>query len=360
MQIDFHFSVTYTVARMAGFNHDDAHTVAYASQYVDDATNSGQIRFDNGAMYNRVSSAHKMLDYRNLADLANHYVWIPFHFLPGNGGLPPGENPEGSFIEKIVCRPNSVVAQDMVDTCISHKDKPYSLQLLGITSHVLCDTYAHQGFAGVTHEINRISKITDDDPNNGSIIARLSEFFGDIFDRKASKIISDVSPLGHGAALSNPDLPYLTWSYKDWKGNTVDRDNSTDFVNAADTLYQVYRQYLGLDVSPMSDENRQRLLSNFKSFTDKEGDKRNEKWIDALTAGKLGFDVPQLSYAGKGRNSWKYQAVGTEKEIDLATDEFSYSPDFLNSKWKLFHDALQLHRYYIIHDILPKYGICVA
>ena len=49
MQIDFHHGVTYTVARLAGFAHRDAETIAYCSQYVDDATNSGATRFDNGA-----------------------------------------------------------------------------------------------------------------------------------------------------------------------------------------------------------------------------------------------------------------------------------------------------------------------
>jgi len=41
--------------------------------------------------------------------------------------------------------------------------------------------------------------------------------------------------------------------------------------------------------------------------------------------------------------------------MDLNPEEFIYKPEFLKSDWKLFHDALQLHRYYIVHDILPKY-----
>ena len=103
MQIDGHHTLTYIVARLAGFNHNQASNIAYSAQYVDDATNSGTIHFKNGAMYTRISSAHKMLDYRNTDELANHQVWIPFHFLPGNAGKPAGENPEGSFITKLVC-----------------------------------------------------------------------------------------------------------------------------------------------------------------------------------------------------------------------------------------------------------------
>jgi len=58
--------------RLAGFDHQEANTVAYCAQYVDDATNSGLISFDNGALFSRISSAHKALDYRNFRKLANY------------------------------------------------------------------------------------------------------------------------------------------------------------------------------------------------------------------------------------------------------------------------------------------------
>ena len=32
----------------------------------------------------------------------------------------------------------------------------------------------------------------------------------------------------------------------------------------------------------------------------------------------------------------------------------------LTTKWKYFQDALQLHRLTVLHDVLPKYGICVG
>ena len=145
MQIDFHHTATYVIARYAGFAHRDAEIIAYCAQYVDDATNEGTTHFDNGAMYHRVASAHKMLDYSNFKKLANHQVWIPFHFLPGNGGLRAGENPRGTFIDKIACKPNSCVALDMVVSCIREQDTPYGLHRLGITMHVYADTWAHQG-----------------------------------------------------------------------------------------------------------------------------------------------------------------------------------------------------------------------
>lgn len=62
MQIDFHHAVTYVLARLAGFSGDESEIISHASQYVDDATNDGTVKFTNGAMYSRISSAHKIID----------------------------------------------------------------------------------------------------------------------------------------------------------------------------------------------------------------------------------------------------------------------------------------------------------
>ena len=67
---------------------------------MDDATNSREIHFDNDAMCYRISSVHKILDYRNSKELANHPVWIAIHFLPGSDGKPARARHTGSFIKR--------------------------------------------------------------------------------------------------------------------------------------------------------------------------------------------------------------------------------------------------------------------
>lgn len=363
MQIDFHHAVTYIVARYAGFAHREAEVIAHCAQYVDDATDSGIINFKNGAMYHRMASAHKMLDYRNLEALANHNVWLPFHFLPGNGGKPMGENPDQGFIQKIVCTPNSPIAQDMVRYTIATQDELYGLHRLGVAMHVYADTWAHQGFAGVCHEINNISMLDDQDQPDKSFFGKLKIKFGDQFDLQAGKFIGDKMPLGHGAALSFPDRPFLKWSYTDSQGNKVVRDNPKDFLEAADHLCKAMQRYRARNaeatVSGLDALAKQKLSTLFSSITDEEGEDRHKKWLEKIAQGYFGFPAVNLEYQAKDQGSWKQQATGTPL-TDLSGVKYDYTPSFLGSDWKLFHDAVWAHRFDVIYDILPKYGICAA
>ena len=190
MQIDFHHGTTYVLARWAGFPHKKAEIVAYASQYVDDAVQSGMIDFSNGAKFERRSSAHKIIDDLNFNDDANRQAWVLFHFLPGNQGLPVDGGKDLSFIKTLVCCPDSYVAREMLAECITEKRRPYSLLRLGITLHVYADTWAHQGFAGVKDDINSVQLQADTETEN--------------FKSRSLR----ASPLGHGMALSYPDHPW--------------------------------------------------------------------------------------------------------------------------------------------------------
>jgi hypothetical protein len=354
MQIDFHHGVTYVVARLAGFSHEQAAIVGYSAQYVDDATNEGLIRFDNGFLYNRISSAHKMLDYRNCQELANHHVWIPFHFLPGNGGLPQGQVAPGTIVDRLICRPNSPVAQDMVRACIADREDPYALHRLGITMHVYADTWAHQGFAGINDPVNDADDLIDATGKpDRNLVDRLTSFF-----------IGEALPLGHGAVLGHPDKPYLKWGYTNGRGEKIWRDNPKDFLTAAEHLCCVMQRYrLGnweAKVPGLPARDRELIAQMITQITDKSGTERHRQWQSAIASGQFSFGSANISYIAKGKGSWKYAALGTEAAVDRGDEVYAYRPEFLSSDWKLFHDALQVHRLYVLHKLLPKYGICAA
>jgi hypothetical protein len=321
MQIDFHQSATYCIARLAGFSHQEAEVVAHCAQYVDDATHAGLIHFDNGALFQRTSSAHKKLDYRNFEALANHLVWIPFHFLPGNGGLPAGQDPEGKFIHKLICRPNSPVAQEIVRECIQHQPQPYALHRLGIVMHVYADTWAHQGFAGVNHQVNQVSDLVDDQGNpDREHRDRVEKYFQkNILEQIASWFVSEALPLGHGAVLSHPDKLYLRWGYTNGLGETIKRDNPTDFLCAADHLCQWMQRYrLGdpdAEVPGLPTQDKELMDRMFRTITNSDGKERHHQWLATIRAGQFSFGSVDLVYIPKGRGSWKHQALDTESEV---------------------------------------------
>ena len=373
MQIDFHHAVTYVAARLAKFPVKDAKIISYSAQYVDDAVNSGTIKFRNKAMYSRINSAHKMVDYRNFEELANHFTWIPFHFLPGSGGKKTGTNPGSSFIHKLVCTPDSHVADDMVRSCIHSQKRDYALHRLGITMHVLADTFAHQGFAGINHKINEVSdikKIDSDKETDNSLLDKITDYFGDLFDTVANTVVSNALPLGHGSALTCPDMPFLKWEYTNGLNTKIKRDNTQIFMDAVVRIHEAmvcYRKqdpdYVLVDKDKISQNNLDQIKQNFLSFDDEEGEDRHQKWLTSIANGDFSFakkNKEVFSYTPKGMGSWKHLSLDTKKEIETKKECFRFTPEFMDSDWKLFHDALQIHRIDIIRNILPKYGICAA
>lgn len=393
MQIDGHHAGTYVTARAAGFSHEEAEIVAYSAQYVDDATNGGAIYFhDSEYMYSRIASAHRMLDYNNLVELANHLVWLPFHFLPGNDGLPAGEDPSGGEAAKLICRPDSQVARDMLRASLADRDSSRSLHRLGITMHVYADTFAHQGFIGAMHEANRVQNLRSDTPGadqrlrDSTLRMMKKAIWGNL---KAVALVIGKSvqlmlqerkwpinywldflksePLGHGSAKSYPDQPYLTWQYEAYDGLTIKRNNPEIYSQAFDMMTRAMRAWRMRDEKMelekhegINDKDRAVIDGLIRALDDPNGKRRHERWLEAIAAGRFSFGAAQLSYVHKGENSWKYSALGTKRYRDTGIERYPYTEDFLESDWKLFHDAVQAHRSDIVHEILPRYGICAA
>ena len=345
MQIDFHHAATYAMARLAGFDHAEAHVIGGAAQYVDDATHAGVIRFTDGSAYSRLSSAHKALDYRNFQALAQARVWIPFHFLPGNGGYTADIDPPGGRPVKLVTVPDSPPARDMIRACIEARRRPWGLHRLGITMHVYGDTWAHQGFCGIRHELN---DVTDVRLGDGSEALSLK-------NRLAGWFAGEMLPLGHGAVLSFPDRPYLRWSYLDWRGERVHRNNPADYEVAAERMMQaMYRWRVGdadADAPGLSVPDRAALRALIAM--EKEEHERHTAWLAAIREGAFSFGKAKERYAAAGEGCWKHIALGSAEE----EDRYPRGAHFPTSDWKMFHDALQEHRFDVLHSVLPRFGL---
>jgi hypothetical protein len=350
MQIDFHHAVSYVAARLAGFNHGDADILAYCAQYVDDAADGSCVRFGNGSHFQRISSAHKIVDLRNLDEVHNQLVWLPFHFLPGNCGMAPGQSPNGDFIRKIVCTSNSLIVKEMLSAAIADNEKPYKLHRLGITMHVYADTWAHQGFAGVIDEINRVDKARE--TGSAAVIGDLHEFLCDVLD-------NSITPLGHACAQVFPDLPFLQWEYWNGMGQKIVRNNTDLFCEAADSMCRAMQEYRrrkdpAVIVSGIDGKDMAVIKGLFSSLTSQDEKKRHSAWINAINEGVFSFGPAEISY---DEESWEHEALG---DADEERGDYKYNAGFLTSNWKLFNDALQLHQFTVLRDILPAYGICAG
>lgn len=373
MQIDFHLGVTYVMSRLAGFNTEQANIIASSAQYVDDAIHDGTIFFDNGSFYNFISSAHKMLDYRNFKKLANYHCWIPFHFIPANETLSGNTQDVPDFIQRMICRPNSVIAKELVQSTIQSAYKPFGLHLLGVTLHGYVDTWAHQGFAGVSHQVNQTQDILDSDGRRD--IQRQDHrdryfkkghhrpLWKKMADFIAANLISETNPIGHGTVLSYPDQPYLNWKYINWRGEIITRDNPSDFTTAAYEMFQVltaFRKQLGLNANHLKDEDFSIIKKNLRQFADQDGMVRLEKWYQSIQNGHFSFGQDTWHYHEEGEKSWLYESLGFSSHDEFAFEDVKFREQFLNSNWKHLHDALFLHRFHLFHEILPKYKLCAA
>lgn len=393
MQIDGHHTGTYIAARLAGFGHEEADIISYAAQYVDDATNEGPIVFaDSPFLYARIASAHSMIDYNNLIEVRNHLAWLPFHFLPGNGQLPAGETPDGGEIGKMACRPDSHIARDMLQMAFLDHDHSRALYRLGIAMHVYADTFAHQGFIGALSIGNRVDEMTSGNKTLDKAIHDASE--KELLERLWSKVKAIVQlvwtslqvafreckspfkywtdffrdePLGHAAADTFPDQPYLTWQYRDWQGRLIQRNNPETFMTAFNMMVKAMQAWRAgdgtMDLSKhpgMGAADAAALEALVRTVIDPVGKKRHDEWCTRIAQGAFSFGPATLTYKPKEAGSWKEAALGTIKKEDTGYETYPYSPAFLDSHWKRFHDALQAHRSDVVHEILPRYGICAA
>ena len=185
MNKSFHYYCIRVLAEKAGFEPENAQTIAFASQYTDDSTEFGKIIITNipdDFEYPRLNRSKNEFDpictahsakswFSKLWKWAKFYlktdvqrkVLMPFHFLPPEI-LSSGNRDRFDFITK----PNSPLANLIVDdalTCLSQATATtheYSLIKLGIALHTYADTWSHDGFSGrhnsLENDIERIQK----------------------------------------------------------------------------------------------------------------------------------------------------------------------------------------------------------
>ena len=373
MQIDMHYYCTFAMARAAGLSGEDSRIIAIAAQFVDDNAGKDTITFRDGARLDVDATAHHVFDVANIDPEDQRHVWVPFHFIPGNEG--------NEYTERLICRKNSAVVRELVDHHVRLSEKSYYLPLLGITAHVFADTFSHYGFSGVSSRKNRVDMETFQVVNGNRFdeglhrhIREKEERFRQRYGREGGflpnikrlwqSVKSEVAEtgsgaLGHGAALTYPDRPYMHWQfeYEDRAGvgrdGIQDRNNPETFLEGAQALHAMFREVREFRDVDGADNGREwgTIADRVKEIIERPGRKaeRVGYWQEAAGSGDL--------HEGPGERIPNYEDHDwNEQREHLAEDRASSSAVFQRPVFQ-FYQAAAAHRVYVLRDLLPGHGL---
>ena len=376
MQIDMHYYATACMARAAGFDAMDAGIVAWAAQHVDEHGEELKVRmFSEDADYESdmpavnvrsTATAHHVLDVKNILGDDENRVWVPFHFLPGGQG-PTREH-------RLVCQIDSDIARDVLRTAVSrHRwlnkskaahvsmrsipidmDRLISLMRIGTAVHAYMDTFAHYGFSGVRSDLNEISDLRklNDARSDDEQLAKFQRRYGDEMGRakseddrsflrklwtaaKSGGAENLTRALGHGAALTHPDQPYLEWEFtREATGKVERRNNLETFGRACAAVARELR--MSFNFNKRDDDFLPEKPDVLRDILARRVDKhrRSAIWQEYHKA-RFGAELEDY------------------EEVNRRCQGYKESPTLMAA----FCVAAEAHRAYVMHDLLPKHGI---
>lgn len=360
MQVDFHHTGIYALCRLAGMKSVYAEKVAYASQYVDDAVYAHALKFTDGGIFHQTRTAHHQLAIIRIIDVNDAFnVWLPFHFLPSGNGA--------SSAKKLITRPDSDSFTYLKEQVILAGEEDYGLYWLGIFLHLYADAFSHQDFKGFYDQHNRVELV--EAPDRVLWKDRMINYLARTF-------APSLAPIGHACAAKNPDIPYVVWTYR--RGSQeIKVDNLQErYIPALDSIFKFLLRFLQ-ENKPYGNPTTGALLEENKgkmvSLLEIEGTykKRHNIWLEKIHQNYFSFiDFNEIDRSlGYSRKTWFREAVQTEKargmikRLENIAYNFYYfrkRKGFDNSNWVLFMRAAAIHKYRVLHEILPECGLDIG
>lgn len=372
MQKDFHYYCLGVLARAAGFSPADALTIAYASQYVDNAVESEPITVgDNGLRFDPVRTAYFGL--HSLEWSMHKRVYIPFHFIPPE----PFAGSPTSF--DFVTQPDSPFARLLLQAASMLDGSGASHQRLcaiGIALHTFADTWSHQGFSG-----RRATSAAGIRENDAEKLAICQD---GVWKEAGFSLLDLFTPeVGHVEAGFLPDLACCTWRCEHNKQLQPGRDNLTAFMQAAETIYSWLRDQTGSEwvasipweqVGPrieklLAEPSPDAALWN-RTAQNKDLERRCAMWEAAFARDPDFFYDPAQGVFEPyhfDKMAWRKEAFsipGAGLEVEdtgLEWEELSRSqlmelhyqigPHFWESRWVSFHRAALKQRHLVLENL---------
>ena len=324
MQKDFHYYGVFVLSNLAGFSQDEAKTIAYSSQYVDDSTDSKQIRIGD-YVYDTVRTAHGGI--RSFKWNVHKKIYFPFHFLPPQ----PVSGKEFSY----VTQPDSPFAHLVVDEAIADHSE-LRLYRIGIALHTFADTWAHQNFSGRKHIENDVRTIDCYEQDKWQALRRPWDFFLDLLRAR----------VGHLQALEHPDYGYENWRYKNYKGREFFRRNPEEFSNAAQAVLRKLVCAKGNSQPDASLWGHQAKIASMVGTPPKDRksslESRCGMWVSAYEEFFKSMDSEESFLYDP--DEWR------DRAIKLA--EVGNLEGFLRSDWVRFQRAALKQRYFVLERLM--------
>ena len=375
MQLDMHYYATYAMARAAGIEPDDARIIATSAQFVDDNVARSHVNFRDGSRIDQEATAHHPIDLSNRDDRDQRRVWVPFHFIPGNEG--------DSYTERLKCRMDSPIVQELRDHHLTYADRGFALHLLGITAHVYADTFSHYGFSGVSSRGNKVDnssfrfheEVEEADDTTAPLSPRMRSYVTEKADRffrgrgDHGGLLTNVKSwfaeelsgaLGHGSVATLPDRPYLVWSFDYERPDAVAggrsiRNNPVTYLAGCGALHDMFSRFAVMrgdsrgggdsrDFDVIAHRVRDVLLVQADKAV------RIAAWQDAARSGDI-FGAGDETIPEYDGQAWNVQ---WEELDDNEDNEGAMGLPV----WQ-FYRAAAMHRTYVLRDLLPKYGLIV-
>ena len=245
MQKDFHYYATYCAAYLAGYSHEECLSICYSDQFTDWCSKTLLTKLKAPRSAATTQLQLEMMDARTdvigLQDITR--IWSSFHFLPYDL-YAKKEKCSKLYLQKyrLICKPNGDLVEDTVKLA-----KGKSLQAVGLSMHVLADTWAHSYFAGTPSlVINNTNYYFYELINEGGEEKERQVKFihnpGALDDLDRSIYVNSlyqfdeksIMNLGHGRAGHLPDYSFIRYKYLPAWGDyeEIIKDNPSDYYHA--------------------------------------------------------------------------------------------------------------------------------
>lgn len=310
MDIEFHYHITYILAKKTDFSPDESYILAYSSQYVDDNTMHYYVNFTDGSNY--LSEVSQTMDIIKPSSLREK-IYPVFHFIPGDPESPTARRKDGRT-HPCNTTPNSENARDILANAFESRD----LYRIGVAIHSYADTWAHQNFVGFTDRFNAM---------------------------KGYELLPNI---GHADARHEPDKVDNRW--KDGRlADGVEIANNERFIEAAKHIFSAFWKHRG-----KPDDGVEAAWAGLEPSLVEAMKKTAFLSADHPARIKAYGEIcPQIpEYDAK---AWRHEAVDKkELETDIF-DRYWAKGDFKAKNWYKFQEAVKANREYTLNKLRPLF-----